>query len=212
MTCFELRASLVELDEGGSVEQRAHLRNCTACSALVAELDQIAASAAELRSSAEPSPRVWNSIEIALRREGLIRFQGQNHSLLPAFSTSGWLRWMAPVAAILLVTAGIYLRQHSATEQVATVPHDSRTMQVDDAQLAGLNDDDLLQEVARQSPTLQAEYTDNLRRVNEYIQDAKNIVAANPNDEDARRSLMDAYQQKAMLFELALDRSMRIDR
>jgi hypothetical protein len=47
-----------------------------------------------------------------------------------------------------------------------------------------------------------------LRRVNQYITDAKNTVAENPNDEDARRSLMEAYQEKAMLFELALDRSL----
>jgi hypothetical protein len=33
------------------------------------------------------------------------------------------------------------------------------------------------------------------------------VVDESPNDEDARRSLMDAYQQKSMLFELAMDRS-----
>ena len=49
----------------------------------------------------------------------------------------------------------------------------------------------------------------NLRRVNEYIRDARNIAAADPNDEEARRSLMEAYQEKAMLFELALDRSLQ---
>ena len=55
---------------------------------------------------------------------------------------------------------------------------------------------------------MQAQYTDNLRHVNEYIRDAKDVVAANPNDEEARRSLMEAYQEKAMLFELAMDRSL----
>jgi hypothetical protein len=55
---------------------------------------------------------------------------------------------------------------------------------------------------------MQAQYTDNLRRVNEYIQDAESVIAANPDDEEARRSLMEAYQQKAMLFELAMDRSL----
>jgi hypothetical protein len=44
--------------------------------------------------------------------------------------------------------------------------------------------------------------------VNEYIRDAKAVVVANPNDDEARRSLMEAYQQKAMLFELAMDRSL----
>jgi histidinol-phosphate/aromatic aminotransferase/cobyric acid decarboxylase-like protein len=80
---------------------------------------------------------------------------------------------------------------------------------VSDAALAGLNDDDLLQEAGQQSAALRAEYADNLRRVNQYIEDAKNIVAADPNDEEARRSLMEAYQEKAMLFELALDRSLQ---
>ena len=77
-----------------------------------------------------------------------------------------------------------------------------------DAAIAGLNDADLLQEVAQLSPAMQAQYADNLRHVNEYIQDAKGVVAANPNDEEARRSLMEAYQEKAMLFDLAMDRSL----
>ena len=65
-----------------------------------------------------------------------------------------------------------------------------------------------MQEVSAQTPALQAQYAENLRRVNEYIQDAKSVVAANPNDEEARRSLMEAYQEKAMLFDLAMDRSL----
>jgi len=73
---------------------------------------------------------------------------------------------------------------------------------------ASLKDDDLLQGISQQSPALQATYTDNLRRVNQYIRDAKSTVDADPSDQDARRSLMEAYQQKAMLFELALDRSL----
>jgi hypothetical protein len=73
---------------------------------------------------------------------------------------------------------------------------------------ADLKDDDLLQGISQQPAAVKATYTDNLRRVNEYIHDAKSTVDANPNDEDARRSLMEAYQQKAMLFELALDRSL----
>jgi hypothetical protein len=65
-----------------------------------------------------------------------------------------------------------------------------------------------LQEISAQAPAMRQEYADNLRHVNEYIHDAKDIVASNPNDEEARRSLMEAYQEKAMLFELAMDRSL----
>ena len=66
----------------------------------------------------------------------------------------------------------------------------------------------LLQEVADKTPATQAQYQDHLRRANEYIQDAKQDVQADPNDEEARRSLMEAYQQKAMLFDMAMDRSL----
>ena len=72
--------------------------------------------------------------------------------------------------------------------------------------LSGLNDDDLMQEVAANAPAMQRQYEENLRRVNESIRDAQSVVNENPNDEDARRSLMDAYQQKSMLFEMAMDR------
>jgi len=208
MTCVELQASLAEIEDGSRADQRAHLRTCPTCAALVGELNLIASMAAELGATDEPSPRVWNSIEIALRQEGLIRPQRASHSLRPSFHTPAWIRWMVPLAAALLLAVGIYLRQHSATQQIAAVPTAISPVQAD-IQLAGLNDDDLLQEVAQQSPALRAEYTDSLRRVNEYIQDAKNVVALNPNDEDAHRSLIEAYQQKAMLFELALDRSMQ---
>jgi hypothetical protein len=74
--------------------------------------------------------------------------------------------------------------------------------------IAGLNDEDLLQEIARQTPAIKTQYESDLRHVNEYIQDAKGVVDAHPNDEEARRSLMEAYQEKAMLFELAMDRSL----
>ncbi|HSY93548.1 MAG TPA: anti-sigma factor [Candidatus Binatus sp.] len=207
MNCVELQASLAEFEDARSSDQRAHLKTCPGCSSLVAELNLIAASAIELRGAQEPSPRVWNSIEIALRREGLIRPQRTSRSLLPAFSSRwAWTRWAVPAAAVLLITLGVYLRQHSPAVQVARVT--SPPVAVSDLAIAGLNDDDLLQEVAQLSPALQAQYTDNLRHVNEYIQDAKGVVADNPNDEEARRSLMEAYQEKAMLFDLAMDRSL----
>jgi hypothetical protein len=179
----------------------------------VGELLVIACAAGELRAAHEPSARVWNSIEIALRQEGLIRPQHSRHSLLPSFGSSwGWARWLAPAAALLLITAGIYVRQQSRTSSIVENQNPLPPLisqPVSDATIAGLNDDDLLQGISQQSPALQAQYTDNLRRVNEYIQDEKSSVAADPNDEDARSSLMEAYQQKAMLFQLALDRSLQ---
>jgi hypothetical protein len=210
MTCVELRESLAENESGNSAQQRAHLKNCPDCSALVADLLVIACTAGELRGAQEPNPRVWKNIEIALKQEGLIRPQSAGRSLLPAFhSPWAWARWMVPAAAVLLVAVGIHVRQQSS-QPVANSPAPGPVVATSNAdmQIAGLNDDDLLQELSQQSPALQEQYTDNLRRVNAYIEDAKTAVASNPDDEEARRSLMDAYQEKAMLFDLALDRSL----
>jgi len=208
MNCVELQASLAEIEDVRSADQRAHLKTCPECSSLVAELNLIASTAIELRAAQEPSPRVWNSIEIALRQEGLIRPQRASRSLLPSFNSPwAWARWMVPAAAVLLITVGVYVRPHSVSQQF--VRDVAPTAAVSDLAIAGLNDDDLLQEVAQLSPAMQAQYTDNLRHVNEYIQDAQIVVADNPNDEEARRSLMEAYQEKAMLFDLAMDRSLQ---
>jgi hypothetical protein len=206
MNCVELQASLVEIEDGRSAEQRHHLKNCSDCSALVTELILISSAAVELRAVDEPSPHLWRSIESTLRQEGVIRPQ-RSSSLLPSLGSRwGWARWMVPAAAALLITAGLYVRQHSLARQLAR--DIAPVAVVSDLAIAGLNDDDLLLEVAQQSPAMKAEYADNLRRVNEYIQDAKSVIAANPDDQEARRSLMEAYQQKAMLFELAMDRSL----
>jgi hypothetical protein len=209
MTCVELQDSLVENQNGSSAEQQAHLRNCPECAKLVADLLVIACSAGDLRAAHEPHPRVWKSIEASLRREGLIRSQRRGLSLLPSFGSQwSFARWLAPAAALMLVSLGIYFRQlHVRTDLGAQTMETRQTTIADTA--AGLDDQDLLQEVAQQAPALQAQYADNLRRVNAYIQDAKTVVDANPNDEEAHRSLMDAYQEKAMLFELALDRSLQ---
>jgi len=215
MNCVELQKSLGEMENGGSAEQQAHLKCCPECSALVGELNLIASSAIALRAADEPSPRVWNSIAIAARQEGLIRAPRASHSrtgrsLIPSLGSRwGWTRWAVPVAAALLIVLGIHLRQRSLPVQLArntAQPPVSAT--VSELEMAGLNDADLLEEISHQAPALRAQYEENLRRANQYIADAKSDVAANPNDEEARRSLLAAYQQKAMLFELALDRSL----
>ena|ERR1700674_4860486 len=206
MTCVELQESLADVEDGGSLEQSTHLKACPECSALLRELNLIVATAAKLQASDEPSPRVWNSIEIALRQEGLIRPQTRNGDRRPAqpsFSARwGWARWLVPAAAMLLFAVGIYERRLS----IASRPSEQAAVIAPVLNPSGLNDEDLIQEVAANAPAMQSQYEENLRRVNESIQDAQGAVNESPNDEDARRALMDAYQQKSMLFEMAMDR------
>ena len=210
MTCVELQESLIENDSGGTAAQRAHLRDCPHCAGLVADLLVIACAAGDLRAAHEPGPHVWNSIETRLRREGIIK-PFARRSLLPSLTGSwGWARWALPVAAAVLVTIGIVVRPNAPSQGVnvqgvASQPTSDAGL---DASIAGLNDNDLLAGLAEQAPALQAQYAENLRNVNDYIRDAKHSLDANPNDEEAHRALMDAYQEKAMLFEMALDRSL----
>jgi hypothetical protein len=208
MNCVELHQSLAEVEDSSSAEQQAHLAGCPACSTLVADLNLIISTAAQLREVDEPSPRVWNSIAIALRQERLIRPPGESRSLVASFGSRwGRARWMVPAAAALLILVGIYANQHSLSTRLTKDTHPLPVANVAVAD-AGMNDAELLQEVADRTPLMKMQYEDNLRRVNDYILDAQSTVDANPNDAEARRSLMDAYQQKAMLFEMAMDRSL----
>lgn len=238
MNCAELQRVLPEIIDGGrSVEQEAHLSSCSACSGVVSdlhliaqeartlqaseepsprvwtsiehtlqqwerEMNFIAEQARTLQASDEPSPRVWNSIAIALRQEGLIR-QPQREPVLAPTLLQRWSRaWMLPVAAVLLVVVGIRLyKPASVSAPVA------RQMPVSSPSEAN-DDQQILDVVASTSPAMRAEYEANLQHVNAYIQDARASAEADPNDEEAQQSLMDAYDQRAAVYELAMDRSL----
>jgi hypothetical protein len=213
MTCAEFQAVLPDILEGsGNTEQQAHLTLCPACSGLVSDISVISQEARLMRASDEPSPRVWNSIEIALRQEGLIREPGQAAPRASARSLRHWtVAWLLPASAAFLMTLGVLryerpaagpqIEQHSATESAASKPF----------QLAANDpneDKQLLEAVGSRSPAMRASYEKELKHVNEYIRDAEQSAKANPGDEEAQDYLMNAYEQKAMVYELAMDRSL----
>ena len=68
-----------------------------------------------------------------------------------------------------------------------------------------LDDQQFLDQVSGRSPEMKATYESQLRSVNSYIRDAETYLKRNPADADARRHLMHAYEQKAMLYQMALD-------
>src|SRR6202041_2970037 len=111
MTCEEFERVLPELGSGHSIEQEEHLQTCSACSDLVADLNAISLQARLLQGSEEPSPWVWNSLEFALREEGLIRKPQLEHSEASAPLMSRRLRWLMPLAAAFLVAFGVLMFQ-----------------------------------------------------------------------------------------------------
>ena len=167
------------------------------------ELNFIAQEARGLRESAEPSPRVWNSIEIALRQEGLIRQPLPK----PAVRQRRWA-WLVPVpvAALLLFAFLVYERVPSRPE-IAFEPQSTGAPAFELTSSAG-EDQQVLDAVSQRSPQLRSAYASELADVNAYIEDAKLSADQDPNDEDAQQYLMNAYEQKAMVYQMALDRSL----
>ena len=216
MTCAEFENALPDfLDGGGGAEVRSHAASCDTCSELVSSLQAIMTGAKTLQGAEEPSPRVWNSIEIALRREGLIHEpRPAVHGLhLPPFARRwGAWAWAVPVLGALLL-AGLWLNNpRPAGDRVAALPSQAvpvkATVPVKAAGPVSPDDQQMMQEVAVRAPMMTAIYQTNLARVNQYIQDAQAVVDANPTDDEAQRSLMEAYEQKSLLNEIALDRSL----
>jgi hypothetical protein len=209
MTCAEFQRGLPDfLEEGGNAELQAHLKGCANCSGLAEGLQALANEARMLRASAEPSPRVWNSLEIQLRKEGLIHEpRPLGHRLILPSLTRRWgiAAWLVPAAAALLVGAALLLYQRPNAGKLADNSSVARPMT---ASSGDISDEQLLQEVAAHAPLMRAAYETNLRDANAYIRDAQATVNANPNDEEAQQALMDAYGQKSMIYEMALDRSL----
>ena len=210
MTCAELQQELPELLENGtSAKYQAHLQTCDACSELLGSLQAIIRGAQTLQAADEPSPRVWNSIEIALRREGLIRSPKEHSSFVSSFARRwGVAAWLVPAAAALLVGTFFFLSPQSGLKQPAQRAESRPQVQVTFTSNLDRDDQQLLEELSTHAPFMEAAYEKELHSVNQYIRDAQDLVDANPNDEGAQQSLMDAYGQKAVIYHLALDRSL----
>jgi hypothetical protein len=204
MTCTEFERALADIIDDEScrtVEHHRHIESCSACEGLVNDLNAISEEARFLEQEAEPSARVWNSIETALRQEGLIRGPQRVFTISEQKRHSWRAAWLVPVAATLLVIFGVRYERTAPKEAPKNISLAANNVTSDD-------DQQLLQTVQRRSPAMLASYEDNLRNVNSYIRDAEESAKSNPNDEEAQRILMNAYEQKAMVYEMAVDRSL----
>ena len=209
MTCKELERVLPELEGVRSFELEQHLRTCSACSELVSDLNAISEQGRLLQTSAEElSPRVWASIESAMRQEGLIHEAQPQLVLVPPRPSRWKFVWLMPALAALLVVCGLVLNQRARIERQVASPTTAKTTLPADQQTAMVpEEEEVLRLVAERTPALRATYESDLRAVDAYIRDAERSARTNPNDEIAQQYLMNAYEQKAMVYELAMDRS-----
>jgi len=208
MSCAEFQKVLPYIIEsGGNAEEEQHLRECQVCSDLVADLKYIADQAKLLVPMEEPSPKVWDGIRGSLEREGLVRPARARGRLL-GFQPFGPLPWIATLAALALAVFAVFLFQRAYVGGPRT-PEPSSSANVDAPAVAmqtvsmDQDDEQLLQQMNTSRPGMTSSFRDNLKQVNAAIADARKAVRQNPDDTVAREALLRAYQQKAMLYEMA---------
>ena len=200
MTCAEFQKVLPYMIEtGGNAEGDQHLRECPVCSDLVQDLKYIAEQAKLLVPMEDPAPRVWDGIRGSLEREGMIKPARARGRLL------GPLPWIGALGIIILAAFAVFLaergrqqRQETSEDQppaLASVSLNTIATEQDDAQL--------LQRVAEIRPASRETYESSLKQVNASIADARKRLQQIPDDSDARQLLNRAYEQKAMMYELA---------
>lgn len=207
MTCAEFQRALpFIIESGGNPAEEEHLRDCAKCSDLVRDLKYIAEQAKLLLPMRDPNPRVWDGIRDSLEREGMVRPSGNMVRLRPEDIKRSKFSWtvLGTITALLLV--GFVLVRPRATSGTPQVERASATTPAPQAS-APANDDQIVRAVAERNPDLRATYEKSLRDVNEYIRTAQQTVTANPDDLSAQEHLMQAYQQKAMLYDMALSRA-----
>ena len=206
MRCNEVE---VVLEQQGFVPvpeaARAHLAGCSSCQGLVADLTAIVATAHLIPAEVDPPEHVWASLRAQLEEEGIIKGARNRSSWWNAFPEFFSTRALATAGVGLLILAAVVLQvrppaSHPA-EALSTYENygeTSMTLSNDEAhlpsmQLAGSNNVDV---ALRQ----------NLDIVDKFIVDCEQRVKEQPGDELARDYLTGAYQQKAELLSVMMER------
>jgi hypothetical protein len=210
MNCGEFQRVLPYIIEsGGNAEEDEHLQTCPVCSDLVKDLRYIADQAKLLVPMEEPDQRVWGGIQKSLQREGLVK-----GPLTRSATTWRTGIRLSAVAVVALLALFVVVRR---TSDLATSPgpagkqatQNAASSTASVANPADPDDQRLLAQVSSREPSLRAAYEDNLRDVNAYIAAAKDRVAQHPEDDAAQEHLLQAYDQKAVLCEMAVTQSLQ---
>ena len=206
MQCKEVE---VVLEQEGFVPvpeaARAHLSGCSACRNLIADLTSIVATAHLLPAEVEPPARVWTSLRVQLEAEGIIR---------SAATRSRWLNFSEFFRPRVFATATVGLLIVAATalqfQRPAAQPTEARNVYENlyqDTSLTLSNDEAHLpaMQLAGNSGT-DISLRQNLDIVDKFIVDCEQRVKEQPQDELTREYLSGAYQQKAELISVMMER------
>ena len=206
MNCVEFERVLPEFLEGSHTpEQQAHADSCPVCAGLLTDLNFISGEARTLVALEDPSPRVWHMLEAQLRSEGLIREPHVEQERVSVFAR--WrMAWLVPVAAALALAAGIKLYHPFGAGDNVPVANTPAVTAPNTMAVISKEDQQLMNTVVARVPTQQARYRADLDDANAFIRDAEQSIKDDPNDVYTQQMLINAYAQKQMLYDLAVDR------
>ena len=185
---------------------RAHLAGCNSCKNFIADLTAIVATAHLLPVEVEPPRRVWTSLRAQLEEEGIIR-SAERRSWWANFSEIFRPRVLATSAVGLLIAAAVALQLQRPTTQPTEARNaydnlyqdTSLTLDNDEAHLPAM-------QLAGNSG-VDASLRQNLDIVDQFIVDCEQRVKEQPQDDLAREYLTGAYQQKAELISVMMERA-----
>lgn len=199
---------------------RAHLAGCSQCRNYIADLTSIVDVAGKMPSEIAPPERVWVSLRAQLELEGIIREPDLPTNVERApwwvgFTSLFRNRGLATVTVglLILVAGFVQLRiNNGMTAPSSPLPPGEHYKQFVETRTA-LNEQEPLARgiiLASTSPVDQS-LLENLKKVDEFIAECERRVSAEPQDELAREYLSEAYQQKAELLSVMLDRGRSIN-
>jgi len=206
MQCKEVE---VVLERDGFVPvpkaARAHLSGCSSCRNLIADLTAIVATAHLLPADVEPPARVWTSLRSQLEEEGIIRSSAPRSGWL-SFSEFFRPRVWATAAVGLLIVAAVALQFQRSTTQ-STEARNAYENIYQDTSLTLNNDEAHLpaMQLAGNSG-MDVSLRQNLDIVDKFIVDCEQRVKDEPQDDLTREYLSGAYQQKAEVISVMMER------
>jgi hypothetical protein len=180
---------------------RAHLAECISCRNMVADLTAVVAAAHTLPIEIEPPSHVWVAVRSQLESEGIIktRTASTNGSFWSGFSDLFRTRALAMVSVGAIIAGAVILQMPRANP----VEHDLYA----DTSTELTKDEALLSRVQLASGSgVDTSLRQNLKIVDQFIEECEKHVKDDPQDDLARDYLSGAYQQKAQLLSVMMDR------
>jgi hypothetical protein len=186
-------------------EARAHLAGCSSCQNLIADLTAIVATAHLLPAEVEPPRRVWNSLRMQLEAEGIIR-SGARNAWWTTLSEFFRPRVLATAAVVLLIIAATALQLQRPAAQSTEARNANDTLYQDTS--VTLTDDEahLPAMQLAGSSDVDVSLRQNLDIVDNFIVDCEQRIKEQPQDDLTREYLSGAYQQKAELISVMMER------